>query len=152
MALTKHLPCRQFWLYLALCFMKSPVFFILAALACISSSSCRSNRYAQTQGISQPERYDLTTNSWVPANSEVVRPAQRPPAYVETEKTTEKVQIIDQVNPAPNEPGASAATEQIRPAIPTANAGEQEEPKSGGFFSRMGRAAGNTWKSVTGGS
>jgi hypothetical protein len=86
----------------------------LLLLTCLLTTACGSSRRAkQVAGPSQPERFDPTTRSWVPADAPMVRPATLPTATLAAEKSAEGIKIIDSIDPATKP--ASAAQPEAEP-------------------------------------
>lgn len=91
--------------------------------------SCGSSRgTGQPTVLTQAQRYDPATRSWVSADTVIVRPAGLPPGALAPEKSSESAKVLNAAT-AP-EPATEA------PATPPNAAAEKP-----GFIKRMGRAA-----------
>jgi len=88
-------------------------FLPILLLTCALATACGTSRRAkQVSGPSQPERFDPTTRSWVPATATMVRPATLPPSSLAAEKSAEGVKVIDSTDPATKPTAAPQAAEE----------------------------------------
>ncbi len=98
---------------------------ILAGLAGLLCACGSSRGTSQPTQLTQTQRYDPATRTWVPVNSVTVRQATVSPHSLPPEKTSDGVKILNA--------GAAAPQSGAAPAV-----GAENKP---GFMKRVGRAA-----------